>query len=70
MMCVMRVLDECEPEEVTKLVIPAKCIRRVLEEFPDVMLDKLPEDLPREDGLIMRSKWCREWNLPPRPHIE
>ncbi len=42
MMCVMWVLDEFEPEEVTKLVTPSKCIRRVLEEFPDVM----PEDLP------------------------
>jgi hypothetical protein len=27
MMCVMRVLDEFEPEEVTKLVTPSKCIR-------------------------------------------
>jgi hypothetical protein len=46
MMCVMRVLDEYEPQEVTKLVTSAKCIRRVLEEFPDVMLEELPEDLP------------------------
>jgi hypothetical protein len=38
----MRVLDEYEPKEATKLVTSAKCIRRVLEEFPDVM----PEDLP------------------------
>jgi hypothetical protein len=42
MMCVMRVLVEFEPEEVTKLVTSPKCIRRVLEEFSDVM----PEDLP------------------------
>jgi hypothetical protein len=42
MMCVMRVLDDYEPKEATKLVTSAKCIRRVLEEFPDVM----PEDLP------------------------
>jgi hypothetical protein len=46
MMCVMRVLDECEPKETTKLVTSAKCIRQVLEEFPDVMLEQLPEDLP------------------------
>jgi hypothetical protein len=46
MMCVMRVLDEYEPKEATKLVTSAKCIRRVLEEFPDVMLEELPEDLP------------------------
>jgi hypothetical protein len=46
MMCVMRVLDEFEPEEATKLVTSPKCIRRVLEEFPDVMLEELPEDLP------------------------
>jgi hypothetical protein len=46
MMCVMRVLDEFEPKEVTKLVTSPKCIRRVLEEFPDVMPENLPEDLP------------------------
>ncbi len=46
MMCVMRVLDEYEPKEATKLVTFAKCIRRVLEEFPDVMPEELPEDLP------------------------
>ncbi len=46
MMCVMRVLDEYEPKEVTNLVTSAKCIRRVLKEFPDVMPDELPEDLP------------------------
>jgi hypothetical protein len=46
MMCVMRVLDKFEPEEVTKLVISPKCIRRVLEEFPDVMPKELPEELP------------------------
>jgi len=40
------VLDEFEPKEVTKLVIPSKCIKRVLEEFLDVMLKDLPEDLP------------------------
>jgi len=45
-MCVMRVLDEFEPKEATKLVTSPKCIRRVLEEFPDVMLEDLPEDLP------------------------
>jgi len=46
MMCVMRVLDKYEPKEATKLVTSAKCIRRVLEEFPDVMPEELPEDLP------------------------
>ncbi len=46
MMCVMRVLDEYEPKEATKLVTSAKCIKQVLEKFPDVMLDELPEDLP------------------------
>jgi hypothetical protein len=46
MMCVMRMLDEFEPEEATKLVTSLECIRRVLEEFPDVMPEDLPEDLP------------------------
>jgi hypothetical protein len=46
MMCVMRVLDEYEPKEATKLVTFAKCIRRVLEAFPDVMPEELLENLP------------------------
>jgi len=43
MMCVMRVLDEYEPKELTKLVTSSKCIKQVLEEFPDVMPEELPE---------------------------
>jgi len=46
MMCVMRVLDEYQPKEATKLVTSPKCIKQILEKFPDVMLKKLPEDLP------------------------
>jgi len=46
MMCVMRVLDEYEPKEATKLVTSPKCIKQVLEEFPDVMPKELLEDLP------------------------
>jgi len=46
MMCVM-LLDEIEPKEATKLVTSAKCIKQVLEEFPDVMPKELPEDLPQ-----------------------
>ncbi len=45
-MCVMQVLDECEPKEATKLLTFAKCIKQILEEFPDVMPEKLLEDLP------------------------
>jgi hypothetical protein len=48
MMCVMRVLDEYEPKETTKLVTSPKCIKQVLEEFSNVMLEDLPEDLPPE----------------------
>ncbi len=46
MMCVMRVLDNFEPKEATNLVTPSKCIKQVLEEFPDVMPEKLLENLP------------------------
>jgi hypothetical protein len=46
MMCVMRVLDEFEPEEATKLATFAKCIKQILEELLDVMPEKLPKDLP------------------------
>jgi len=42
MLCVMRVLDEYEPKEAANLVTSPKCIKQVLDEFPNVM----PEDLP------------------------
>jgi hypothetical protein len=46
MLCVMRVLDEFEPKEVTKLVNVPKCVKRVLDEFSEVMPEKLPDELP------------------------
>jgi len=39
MMCVMWVLDEVEPKEVTNVVTSSKCRRQVLEKFLDVMLE-------------------------------
>jgi hypothetical protein len=46
MLCVMRVLDEFEPKEATKVVNLHKCIKQVVEEFPDVMPEELPDELP------------------------
>jgi len=46
MLCVMRVVDDYEPKEATNLVTSLKCTKRVLDEFPDVMLEELPKDLP------------------------
>ncbi len=46
MLCVMRVLDEFEPKEVTNLVSFPKCVKWVLDEFLDVMPKKLPDELP------------------------
>ncbi len=48
MMCVMRVLDECEPKEATNLVTFSKCIKRVLDEFPYVMPEELPKTYPKK----------------------
>jgi len=45
MLCVMRVLDEFEPKGATNLVDSPKCIKRILDEFPDVMPEKLPNEL-------------------------
>ncbi len=42
MLCVMRVLDEFEPKEIANLVSSPKCLKRVLDEFPNVMPEKLP----------------------------
>ncbi len=46
MLCVMRVLDEFEPREATKVVSLHKCIKQVLKEFPDVMPEELSDELP------------------------
>jgi hypothetical protein len=56
MLCVMRVLDEFEPKEVTNLVSLPKCIKQILNEFLDVMPEELPDELPRKDKLTMRSR--------------
>jgi hypothetical protein len=42
MLCVMRVVDEFEPEEATNLVSPPKCVKRMLDDFLDVMFKELP----------------------------
>jgi hypothetical protein len=39
MLCVMCVVDEFEPKEVTNLVSLPKCVKRVLDELSDVMLE-------------------------------
>jgi len=46
MLCVMHVLDEFEPKEAINLVSSPNCNKRVLDEFLDVMLEKLPNELP------------------------
>jgi len=46
MLCVMWMLDEFEPKEATKVVSLHKCIKQMLEEFLDVMPEKLPDELP------------------------
>ncbi len=46
MLCVMLMLDEFEPKEATNLVSSPKCLKQVLDEFPDVMLGELPDELP------------------------
>jgi hypothetical protein len=73
MMCVMRVLDEYEPREATKLVTSAKCIRRILEGFLDVMPEELPEDLPprrRVDHVIEVMPEELPEDLPPRRRVD
>jgi hypothetical protein len=42
----MRVLDEFEPKEATNSMNFPKCIKRVLNKFPNVMLEKLLDELP------------------------
>jgi hypothetical protein len=46
MLCVMCVVDKSKPKEVTNLVSLPKCVKRMLDEFPYVMLEKLLDELP------------------------
>jgi hypothetical protein len=46
MLRVMCMLDEFEPKEVTNLVNPLKCVKRVLDEFPNVMLENYSMNCP------------------------
>jgi hypothetical protein len=46
MLCVMHVLDEFEPKEVTNLVSLPKCVKQMLDEFLDKMLEKILDELP------------------------
>ncbi len=45
-LCMMQMLDELEPTEATNLVNSPKCIKRVLDEFPNVMPKESPDELP------------------------
>jgi hypothetical protein len=46
MLCVMQVLDEFESKDVTNLISAPKCLKRILDEFPNVMPKELPDELP------------------------
>jgi hypothetical protein len=46
MLCVMHVLDKFEPKEATNLVSPPKCVKRMLNEFSNVMPKELLNELP------------------------
>ncbi len=56
MLCVMRVLDEFGPKEANNFVSLTKCVKQVLDEFPDVMFKELPDELPpKKNKLTMQS---------------
>jgi hypothetical protein len=46
MLCVMHVLDKFKPKEARNLVSPPKCLKRMLDEFSNVMPKDLPNELP------------------------
>jgi hypothetical protein len=46
MLCMMHVLDEFELQEITNLVSLPKCVKQMLDEFPNVMFEKLHDELP------------------------
>jgi hypothetical protein len=46
MLCVMHVVDKFKLEEATNSVSLFKCAKQVLDEFPNVMSEKLFDELP------------------------
>jgi hypothetical protein len=46
MLCVMHVLNEFEPKEATNLVSLLKYVKKVLDEFSNVIFEELPYELP------------------------
>jgi hypothetical protein len=56
MLCVMRVLDEYEPKEAANLVTSPNCIKQILDEFLDVMPEKLFDESPREGKSTMQLR--------------
>jgi hypothetical protein len=46
MLCAMRVLDELEPKKFTNMVSLFKCVKQMLDEFPNVMPEELLNELP------------------------
>jgi hypothetical protein len=56
MLCVMCVLDKFEPKEATNLVNFPECVKRILDEFQDVMPDELPDELPLRNKLTMQLR--------------
>jgi len=53
---VMHVLEEFELKEIINLVNLPKCLKQVLNEFPNAMLEGLLDELPREDKSTMQSR--------------
>ncbi len=52
---VMHLLDEFELKEATNLVSFPKCVKQILDEFPNVMLEELPDEfsLRRQVDLVI-----------------
>jgi hypothetical protein len=46
MLCIMRMVNEFEPNEVSNLVSFPKCAKRMSDEFPNVMPKELLDELP------------------------
>jgi len=64
MLCVMHVVDKFEPKEATKLVNPPKCVKQVLDEFVDVMLEKLSPRRRVDHAIKVMSKMTPPTKVP------
>ncbi len=64
MLCVMHMVDKFEAKEATKLVNFPKCVKQVLDEFVNVMLEELSPRRQVDHAIKVMSKMTPPTKVP------